>query len=44
VIGYFSVLGNTAEERDLLQIQFRGEMIKGASNFKVLWGFHHICI
>jgi hypothetical protein len=44
VIGCFSVLGNIAEERGLSQIQFRGEMIKGARNFKVLWRFHRICI
>jgi len=31
-------LGNTPEERDLLQIWAKGEMIKGALNLKIFRG------
>jgi hypothetical protein len=35
IITYFSLSGNTLEERDLLQIYIKGEMIKGALNFRI---------
>jgi hypothetical protein len=38
IIAHFSLSGNTPEERDLLQIQVKGEMIKGALSFKILMG------
>jgi hypothetical protein len=38
IIAYFNISGNTAEKRNLLQIQVKGEMIKGEPNFKNLMG------
>jgi len=38
IIAYFSLSGNTPEERNLFQIQVKGEMIKGALSFKILMG------
>jgi hypothetical protein len=41
IIAYVSLSRNMPEERDLLQIQVKGEMIKEALSFKILMGFHH---
>jgi hypothetical protein len=38
IIAHFYLSGNRAEKRDLLQIQVKREMIKGALDFKNLMG------
>jgi hypothetical protein len=41
IVAYFSLSGSTPEERDLLQVWGKGDVIKGHFILEFLWGFHH---